>query len=139
MALDGYCRPFDIGASGYTRSETISVVYIQKAKNAKRIYATIEHIKTNSDGYKEEGVTFPSKHMQSVLLKEFYEECGLSPNCFDYLEAHGTGTKVGDPQEMSAVYDVVCKNRKTPLMVGSVKSNLGHSETSSGLTQIAKV
>lgn len=60
-------------------------------------------------------------------------------SCLDYVEAHGTATKVGDPQELTAIYNVMCKNKKSPLMIGSVKSNVGHAEAASGLTQIAKV
>ncbi|XP_011066187.1 PREDICTED: fatty acid synthase-like [Acromyrmex echinatior] len=139
LSNNGYCRPFDTAANGYTRSETIAVVYLQKAKNAKRIYAILPHIKLNSDGYKEEGITYPSSQMQYTLLKEFYEEYKLPTSCLDYIEAHGTATKAGDPQEVNAIYNSLCKNRETPLMIGSVKSNLGHSEPASGFNQIAKV
>ncbi|KYN37410.1 Fatty acid synthase [Trachymyrmex septentrionalis] len=139
LAPNGCCRPFDIGANGYSRSETIAAVYLQKAKNAKRIYAICPHIKLNSDGYKEEGITYPSSQMQCTLLKEFYEECKIPTSCLDYVEAHATGTKAGDPQEVEAIYNSLCKNRETPLMIGSVKSNLGHSESASGFNQIAKV
>ncbi|KYQ49068.1 Fatty acid synthase [Trachymyrmex zeteki] len=139
LSPTGYCRPFDIAANGYTRSETVAVVYLQKAKNAKRIYATCPYIKLNSDGYTEEGITYPSMLMQSTLLMEFYKECGIPMSCLDYVEAHGTATKVGDPQELTAIYNVMCKNKKSPLMIGSVKSNVGHAEAASGLTQIAKV
>ncbi|XP_067207291.1 fatty acid synthase-like [Linepithema humile] len=139
LSSDGYCRPFDAAASGYSRSETVSVVYLQKAKNAKRIYAICKQIKLNNDGYKEEGITFPSSHMQSALLTEFYNECKVPPSDLDYIEAHGTATRVGDPEEINAIRNVLCQNRKTPLMIGSVKSNLGHAEPASGFTQIAKV
>lgn len=139
LSADGTCRPFDSDSSGYSRSETVSVIYLQKAKNAKRIYATCKHIKVNNDGYKEEGITFPSTHMQSVLMAECYKECGISPSYLDYMEAHGTGTKVGDPEEVNAIHNVLCKGRKIPLMIGSVKSNMGHAEPASGFTQIAKV
>ncbi|XP_071578880.1 fatty acid synthase-like isoform X1 [Temnothorax nylanderi] len=138
LSPDGYCRPFDVAANGYSRSETMGVIYLQKAKNAKRIYAICPHIKTNNDGYKKEGITYPSLRMQSALLMEFYDECGIPTSCLDYIETHGTATKVGDPQEINAIYNVFCKNRKTPLMIGSVKSNLGHAEAASGFTQIAK-
>ncbi|KAF7404748.1 hypothetical protein HZH66_003654 [Vespula vulgaris] len=90
---DGRCKVFDEGANGYTRSECVSVAFLQKAKTAKRIYATIIHAKTNCDGYKKEGIAFPSKEMQSTLLKKFYKECGISTACIPYIEAHGTGTK----------------------------------------------
>ncbi|XP_018360096.1 PREDICTED: LOW QUALITY PROTEIN: fatty acid synthase-like [Trachymyrmex cornetzi] len=139
LSLDGYCRPFDTTANGYSRSETISVVYLQKAKNAKRIYAICPHVKLNSDGYKEEGITYPSSQMQYTLLNEFYKECKIPTSCLDYVEAHGTGTVAGDPPEINAICNVFCKNRETPLMIGSVKSNLGHSEPASGFNQIAKV
>ncbi|XP_011704881.1 PREDICTED: fatty acid synthase-like [Wasmannia auropunctata] len=108
-------------------------------KNAKRIYAICPHVKLNNDGYKEEGITYPSTFMQSTLLTEFYNEYGIPTSCLDYIEAHGTATKVGDPQEINAISNVLCKNRETSLMIGSVKSNLGHAECASGLTQIAKV
>ena len=117
----------------------MSVVYLQKAKNAKRIYAICKQIKLNNDGYKKEGITYPSTHMQSSLLTECYNECKVPPSNLDYIEAHGTGTKAGDLQEINAIHEVLCKNRKYPLMVGSVKSNLGHAESASGIVQIAKV
>ncbi|XP_067207658.1 fatty acid synthase-like isoform X2 [Linepithema humile] len=139
LSSDGNSRPFDTDASGYSRSEAVSVVYLQKAKNAKRIYAICKQIKLNNDGYKEEGITYPSTHMQSALLTEVYNECKVPPSDLDYIETHATATKVGDPEEINAVHKVLCKNRKTPLMVGSVKSNLGHAEPASSFTQIAKV
>ncbi|TGZ37205.1 Fatty acid synthase [Temnothorax longispinosus] len=97
----------------------MGVIYLQKAKNAKRIYAICPHIKTNSDGYKEEGITYPSMLVQSTLLMEFYNECGIPTSCIDYIETHGTATKVGDPQEINAIHNVLCKNRKTPLRAQS--------------------
>jgi len=139
LSPDGYCKPFSIGANGYSRSETVAAIYLQKAKHAKRIYAICPCVKTNCDGYTEEGITYPSTLMQSILLMEFYNECGIPTSYLDYIEAHGTGTKVGDPQEVNAIHNVLCKNRETPLMIGSVKSNLGHAEAASGFTQIAKV
>lgn len=130
---------FDADADGYARSETISVIYLQKAKHAKRIYATVVYGKTNCDGYKEQGITFPSSMMQSILLKECYEDCGVSPTNLSYLECYGTGSKIGDPEEINAVEKVLLKDRTTPLMIGSIKSNMGHSEPASGLCQVAKV
>lgn len=139
MSRDGHSRAFDADADGYARSETICVIYLQKAKNAKRIYARVVYGKTNCDGYKEQGITFPSSRMQSMLLKECYEDCGVPQNSLSFLECHGTGTKVGDPEEIHAIEKVFCKDRTTPLMIGSVKSNMGHSEPASGLCQIVKV
>lgn len=121
------------------RSDTIAVLFLQKAKDARRIYATCVHVKTNCDGFKEEGITFPSFDMQKALLEEFYEECRIAPSKLSYMEAHGTGTTVGDPVEVNATDEVLCKNRSSPLLMGSVKSNLGHSEPASGVCQIVKV
>ncbi|EFN81866.1 Fatty acid synthase [Harpegnathos saltator] len=139
LSPDGFCRPFDRDANGYMRSETIAAVFLQKAKNAKRIYASVVYAKMNCDGFKEQGITFPSSEMQGRLLEEFYNECGVSPSCISYLEAHGTATKVGDPEEVNAIERVFCKDERSPLLIGSVKSNLGHSEPASGMCQIAKV
>ncbi|KYM96882.1 Fatty acid synthase [Cyphomyrmex costatus] len=139
LSPEGCCRPFDSAGNGYSRSETIAVIYLQKAKNAKRIYAICPHIKLNNDGYKNEDITCPSMHTLITLLTEFYNECGIPISCLDYLEAHGTGTKVGDFQEINAIHNVLCKNREVPLMIGSVKSNLGHAEPASAFSQIAKV
>lgn len=121
------------------RSEAIAVVYLQKAKDAKRIYATVIHSKTNCDGFKEEGITFPSTKMQSLLLQQFYDECNVSPSSVVYIDAHGTGTKVGDSEELSAIEKVFCMDKRRPLLIGSSKSNIGHTEPVSGLLQIFKV
>jgi 3-oxoacyl-(acyl-carrier-protein) synthase len=69
-------------------------MFLQKARDAKRVYARLVHAKTNSDGFKEEGITYPSREMQKQLMEEFYEECGVNPTSLDLIEAHGTGTKV---------------------------------------------
>ncbi|XP_001605700.1 fatty acid synthase [Nasonia vitripennis] len=141
LSTDGRCKTFDETANGYVRSEAVSVVFLQKAKDAKRVYATFVHGKTNCDGFKEQGITFPSSHMQSILLDEFYQECGVPRSKVSYVEAHGTGTRVGDPEEIKAIDKVLGKDRtkKNPLLVGSVKTNLGHSEPASGLVSITKV
>lgn len=139
MSPDGRCRSFDADANGYTRSEAIVVMYLQKAKHAKRVYATVVYGKTNCDGFKEQGITFPSSALQSTLLQECYEDCGISPSSLSYMECHGTGTKVGDPEEINAIDKIFGKGRTTALPIGSIKSNLGHSEPASGACQVAKV
>ena len=139
LAPNGFCRPFDIDASGYTRSEAVCVLFLQKAKDAKRIYSTVVYSKTNCDGYKPEGITYPSGLMQEKLLTEFYEDIRLDPSSVAYVEAHSTGTLVGDPEECQAIDNVFCKGRQNALTVGSVKSNIGHTESSSGTCSIAKV
>nr|CAD7400388.1 unnamed protein product [Timema cristinae] len=138
LSMDGKCKSFDNNANGYARSEAIVMIYLQKSKDAKRIYSTLVHAKTNCDGYKEQGITYPSGLMQQKLLEEFYTECRVDPSTMGYIEAHGTGTRVGDPEELTALDQVFCKGRTTPLPIGSVKSNIGHSEPASGLCSVAK-
>lgn len=139
MSADCHCKSFDARANGYVRSEAISVIILQKAKNAKRIYAQVVYTKSNCDGYKEQGITFPASNVQKMLLTDFYKECKISPNELAFLEAHGTGTSVGDPEELNAIDKVFCQNRTTPLKIGSIKSNMGHTEPASGLCSVAKV
>ena len=76
------------------RSEAICVVFLQKACDAKRVYATVVNAKTNADGYKNVGMLHPSGEMHKVLLEQCYHECGADTNLLEYVEAHGTGTKV---------------------------------------------
>ncbi|XP_046603296.1 fatty acid synthase-like [Neodiprion virginianus] len=139
LSPDGRCKSFDADADGYCRSEAIPMILLQRAKDARRIYANVVHTKVNCDGFKEQGITFPSSIMQSTLLQQCYEECGVPPSSVAYVEAHGTGTAVGDPEEVNAIERVFCPGRTTPLRIGSVKTNLGHSEPASGLCSIAKV
>lgn len=139
LSSDGYCKPFDESGTGYMRSDAMVVAYLQKTKDARRVYATFVYGKMNCDGFKEEGITFPSFEMQKVLLEEFYEDCGISPADLSYVEAHATSTQVGDPAEVMSIDQTLCVKRNTPLLTGSIKSNIGHSEPASGLCQIAKV
>ncbi|XP_050531344.1 fatty acid synthase-like [Daktulosphaira vitifoliae] len=139
LSPTGTSRPFDIGANGYVRSEAIVALYIRKSKDAKRIYATVVGSYTNTDGFKTQGATYPSRFVQSELIRATYARANLKPTDVHYVEAHGTGTGVGDKQELDAISDVFCEGRKSPLLIGSVKSNVGHSEPVSGLVSIAKV
>ncbi|ERL87907.1 hypothetical protein D910_05295 [Dendroctonus ponderosae] len=158
LSPDGSCKVFDKNCNGYARSEAITALLLQKAKDSKRIYATVLHAKTNCDGYKvsqkppqfphshllcphqDSGITYPSGEMQTKLLREFYQECDkVKPSDLSFLEAHGTGTKVGDPEELQAIEEIFLPGRTVPLMIGSVKSNIGHTEPASGLCSITKV
>lgn len=135
----GACKAFDESGNGYVRSDGCVVTFLQKANDSRRIYATVLNVRTNTDGAKDQGITFPNGQMQNRLIRETYEEIGLDPRDVTYVEAHGTGTKVGDPQEVNSICDFFCKDRKTPLLIGSVKSNMGHSEPASGVCSIAKI
>ncbi|XP_067928936.1 fatty acid synthase-like [Watersipora subatra] len=141
LSPDGACKAFDESGDGYVRSEGIVAIFLQKQKNSKRIYAHLIHSKSNSDGAKEDNksITYPSGQMQKALMKQVYEECGIRPRDISYIEAHGTGTKAGDPEEVNAIAELFCKGRDDPLLIGSTKSNIGHSEPASGLASLTKV
>ncbi|XP_071429466.1 fatty acid synthase [Pithys albifrons albifrons] len=139
LSPEGACKAFDVSGNGYCRSEAAVVVLLTKRSMAKRIYATIVNAGVNTDGFKEQGVTFPSGEMQQQLVRSLYRECGVKPEEVEYIEAHGTGTKVGDPQEVNGIVNVFCQCEREPLLIGSTKSNMGHSEPASGLAALAKV
>lgn len=139
LSPDGTCKSFDSSANGYCRSEAAVVVFLTKKSSAKRVYVTVLNAGNNTDGFKEQGVTFPSGEMQQRLVESLYLKSGISPYQVEYIEAHGTGTKVGDPQELNGIVNVFCKTKRAPLLIGSTKSNMGHPEPASGLAALAKV
>ncbi|CAG7734600.1 unnamed protein product, partial [Allacma fusca] len=140
LSADGICKSFDASANGYVRSEAAVVVFICKESFARRIYGNILDVQINSDGNKEQGVTFPSGIVQEQLLRQTIKGAGVDPKSIVYVEAHGTGTAAGDTQELNAIDRVICTGRtERPLLIGSVKSSLGHTEAASGLSSIVKV
>lgn len=139
LSKKGLCNTFDATGDGYVRAETISAVFLQKSRNARRVYATLINSGVNCDGNKAMGITFPDGNMQNRLMREVYNEIKMNPLNVTYMESHGTGTKVGDPQEINSIVDLFCKDRKEPLMIGSVKSNMGHAEPSSGMCSLVKM
>jgi len=141
LSPDGTCRAFDADAKGYVRAEGIVALFLTRPERARRVIASVLGSGVNSDGYTEQGITFPSGAAQSRLLQSVYKRAGIAPRSVVYVEAHGTGTRVGDPQEASALVEVLCRDRdaQTPLLVGSVKSNMGHAEGAAGLAGVLKV
>ncbi|TKS90319.1 Fatty acid synthase [Collichthys lucidus] len=139
LSPQGTCKSFDSSGNGYCRSEAAMAVLLTKRSMAKRVYATVVNAGNNTDGYKEQGVTFPSGEMQQRLVHFLYQEANISPEQVEYVEAHGTGTKVGDPQEVNGIVNVFCQSKREPLLIGSTKSNMGHPEPASGLAALAKV
>ncbi|KAF5303247.1 hypothetical protein FQA39_LY09986 [Lamprigera yunnana] len=137
VSLHGDSLVFD--GNGYNRSEAAAAIFVQRARDARRIYAEIEHIKSCNDGFKEEGIMFPSTQDQMKMMEEVCVESKVNPNTVTYFEAHAAGTKVGDPQEVESLYQVFCSKRKIPLLIGSAKSLMGHTEPVSGLSSLLKV
>ena len=142
LSPNGRCRAFDASGDGYVRSEGSAVLYLKPLEDAEAdgdsIHAVIINTGINSDG-RTNGITLPSTEGQAGLLQSVYDSAGINPDDLDYLEAHGTGTVVGDPLEASALAKVLGKPRKKPLPIGSAKTNLGHLETASGMAGLLKV
>ncbi|MEF8756269.1 MAG: SDR family NAD(P)-dependent oxidoreductase [Accumulibacter sp.] len=139
----GRCQVFDEAADGYVRSEGGGLFFLKEYDQALAdgdpILAVIAGSAVNTDGRKS-GLTVPSAEVQAALLEEVYADAGIDPATIDYLEAHGTGTAVGDPIETLAIGKALGKRRPAgrPLPIGSVKSNLGHLETASGVAGLLK-
>jgi 8-amino-7-oxononanoate synthase len=144
MAPDGRCKPFDAKANGYVRSEGAGVVLLKPLSQAQKdgdpIYSVILGTAVNQDG-RSNGLSAPNPEAQEAVVREAYERAGISPGQVQYVEAHGTGTKLGDPMELKALGAVLGEGRAEGdrCAVGSVKANLGHSETAAGITGFIKV
>ncbi|MDI5933040.1 type I polyketide synthase [Halomonas kalidii] len=141
LSPSGRCQVFDEAGDGYVRSEGAGLFllkdYDQAIADGDRILAVVAGSAVNTDGHKS-GLTVPSSSAQVALMRKAYRQAGISPDEIDYLEAHGTGTPVGDPIETHAIGEALAKQRREPLPIGSVKSNLGHLEGASGVAGLAK-
>ncbi|KAG0646234.1 Highly reducing polyketide synthase [Hyphodiscus hymeniophilus] len=144
ISADGKSYAFDSRASGYGRGEGSATVIIKRLDDAIRdgdpIRAVIRGTGCNQDG-KTDTITTPSQRAQEELMRKVYETSKLDPSETTYFEAHGTGTPTGDPIECRAVASLFKDKRPVdkPLRIGSVKTNVGHTETASGLAAIIKV
>lgn len=141
MAADGRCKSFDASADGYVRGEGCGLVVLKRLSEAvtdgDRIYAVIRGSAVNHDG-RSNGLTAPNGTAQKTLIREALDAAGVSPKQIQYLEAHGTGTSLGDPIEAMAAGEVLCRERTEPLLLGSVKSNFGHLESAAGVAALMK-
>ncbi len=141
LSPTGRCQVFDEAGNGYVRSEGAGLFLLKDydlaIADGDNILAVVAGSAVNTDGYKT-GLTVPNPSAQIALMRSAYEQAGISPDEIDYLEAHGTGTAVGDPIETRAIGEALGQHRKTPLLIGSVKSNVGHLETASGVAGLAK-
>ena len=143
MSEEGRCFSFDSRGSGYGRGEGIASIFIKPLKDALAdgdpIRAVIRNTFVNQDG-KTPGLTMPSCEAQVSMMNAAYAQARLDPVDTGYVEAHGPGTKVGDPIEIEAIFTALAKSRSpsNPLVVGSVKANIGHLESASGLASLIK-
>ncbi len=137
---NGRCYPFDSRGAGYGRAEGVAVVVLKRLEDARRDGDAIRAVILNSgigqDG-KTNGILSPNAGAQRDLASALYKQVDLDPQDVGYVEMHGTGTAAGDSAEIKSIRDVFIGDglsRREPLIVGSVKANLGHSESTSGLS-----
>ncbi len=144
LAPDGRCKTFDARANGYVRGEGAGVVVLKPLSQAQAdgdpIYAVVRGSAINQDG-RSNGLTAPNPRAQESVLREAYRQAGVSPGQVQYIEAHGTGTLLGDPIEMKALGKVLAQDRlpKNYCAIGSVKTNIGHLEAAAGIAGLIKV
>jgi acyl transferase domain-containing protein/acyl carrier protein len=144
ISPDGRCKTFDASADGYARGEGCGVVVLKRLSDAiadgDEIHAVIRGSAINHDGASS-GFTVPSAQAQKEVIRQALASAGIAPSQVGYVEAHGTGTKLGDPIEIQALADVLGEGRgkSAPLLVGSVKTNIGHLESAAGIAGLIKV
>jgi acyl transferase domain-containing protein/acyl carrier protein len=145
MSADGRCKPFDASADGYVRGEGCGVVVLKRLSEAEadgdRVLAIIRGTAVNQDG-RSNGLTAPNGPAQQAVIRAALRNAGVEPWQLGYVEAHGSGTPLGDPIEFQAL-EAVLKDGRMPggarCVVGSVKTNIGHLEAAAGVAGLVKV
>ena len=142
LAPDGRCKTFDAAADGYVRGEGCGVLVLKRLSAARadgdRILALIRGSAVNQDG-PSSGFTVPNGLAHQAVIKQALNSAGLAPADVSYVEAHGTGTSLGDPIEVRALGAALGEGRRNPLLIGSVKTNIGHVESAAGVAGVIKV
>jgi acyl transferase domain-containing protein len=144
LAPDGRCKTFDASADGFARGEGCGIVVLKRLSNAiadgDNILALIRGSAVNQDG-PSSGLTVPNGIAQQALLRKALANALVEPGQVSYVEAHGTGTSLGDPIEVESLGAVLCQGRskEQPLIIGSVKTNIGHLESAAGVAGVIKL
>ena len=140
---DGHCKPFDADATGTVFSHGAGIVVLKRLKDAIKggdsIYAVIKSIAVNNDGSDKAGYMTPSVEGQSEVILKAQKSAGIDPSTIRYIETHGTGTPVGDPIEVASLVKAFGKTKEKQFCgIGSVKSNVGHTDAAAGVTGLIK-
>ncbi|GMV30019.1 MAG: hypothetical protein AMXMBFR59_21440 [Rhodanobacteraceae bacterium] len=143
ISPDGLCKTFDASADGYGRGEGCGVIVLKRLSDARadgdRILALIRGSAVNQDG-RSNGLTAPNGLAQERVIREALDRAGLAPEEIGYIEVHGTGTSLGDPIEVEAIGRVQAgRPANRPVVLGTVKSNIGHLEAAAGIAGLIRV
>ncbi|RYY10348.1 MAG: polyketide synthase, partial [Alphaproteobacteria bacterium] len=143
LSPTGQCKPFDADGDGYCRAEGVGLIVLKSLATAieenDHILGTIASSAV-SQSLNRSQITVPNGESQVALHRRAMRIAGLRPNDVSYIEAHGTGTSVGDPIEMSSIREAFCQSpRSSTLYVASIKGNIGHTEASAGVAGLIKV
>jgi acyl transferase domain-containing protein/acyl carrier protein len=142
MAADGRCKTFDRRADGFVRGEGCGIVVLKRLSDALQagdpILAVIRGSAINQDGHSA-GLTAPHLQAQQEVIRQALIQARVKPEQIDLIEAHGTGTSLGDPIEVEALCKVLGQPRSTPCWLASSKTNLGHTEAAAGIAGLLKV
>ncbi|XP_045486955.1 fatty acid synthase [Pieris rapae] len=144
LSKDGKTRSFDQNGCGCAKSDAINVIFVQKAKDAFRVYAEVVHVRSEFTSFVEgeEGPRFGFyRNPKEVVnfMKKFYHDAKVSPKEIEYVEAFGSGMVEADEAELKAIDEVFCEGRTDALPIGSIMSNIGYSEAACGISSITKV
>ena len=143
LSIEGRCRTFDADADGYARGEGVGILVLRRLSDAlsarDQILALVRGSAVNHDG-RSSGLTVPNGPAQVKVIRQALDHAGLAPEDVTYVEAHGTATPLGDPIEIQAIGEAYGQGRPKdqPLLVGSVKTNIGHLEAGAGISGVIK-
>lgn len=142
ISAKGRCESFGEGGEGYIPGEGVGAVLLKPLSKAKadgdHIYGVIKGTSVNHGG-KTNGYTVPNPKAQAAVIKSAISKAGVKPEDFSYIEAHGTGTSLGDPIEIAGLSKAFNSDKKQFCAIGSVKSNIGHGESAAGISGVTKV